>query len=203
MISKIMNDEIYPWNYDNDILERIKKNNGRICSDINIIFSNDKDYTTKGIDVNDFYYDSEFDSFSEREQKAIDFIKPLTENVRYYSTTYYKILFDTYARLRLWGMSEDVCLAGLFHNVFGNEKFKPKLDITEEQVRELIGDYALGMVKTFCKDKHVARCFQSGDLDLTRLLYAQLIADNRIRNLDDGARLCISVKNRIEGLENN
>ena len=48
------------------------------------------------------------------------------------------------------GLSQDICIAGLFHAVYGTTYFKHNLTISREEVRELIGDYAEHLVYTFC-----------------------------------------------------
>ncbi|HEX7080648.1 MAG TPA: hypothetical protein VF329_06515 [Gammaproteobacteria bacterium] len=57
-------------------------------------------------------------------------------------------LEGTYQLLRLWGNSEPICLAGLYHAVYGTDDFPHMLIGLEsrEQVRELIGEMAERLV---------------------------------------------------------
>jgi hypothetical protein len=53
-------------------------------------------------------------------------------------------LVAVYNDLKRWGCNEDVCLAGLFHSIYGTERFKGfTLPLDErENVQATIGEYA-------------------------------------------------------------
>jgi len=61
-------------------------------------------------------------------------------------------LAGTHDLLEHWGSTEDVCLAGLFHSVYGTRTFKSvSLETFHRQgLRALIGEYAELLVYIFC-----------------------------------------------------
>jgi hypothetical protein len=60
-------------------------------------------------------------------------------------------LQGTHRLLKAWGNSEDVCLAGLFHSVYGTIHFRPTLVASSERsrVRRVIGTQAERLVYWF------------------------------------------------------
>jgi hypothetical protein len=66
-------------------------------------------------------------------------------------STLWAHLVGVYNILRKCSFSEDVCVAGLFHSVYGTQAFK--LSIVDKncrnEVKELIGEYAECLVWTF------------------------------------------------------
>jgi hypothetical protein len=61
----------------------------------------------------------------------------------------YLHLKGTHDLLRDWDNSEDVCLAGLFHSIYGTNSFKRQSLDDRRKLRELIGDYAEQLVYNF------------------------------------------------------
>ena len=61
-------------------------------------------------------------------------------------------LVGTHDLLDDWGCVEDVCLAGLFHSVYGTRTFKSVTLATRyrQRLRALIGKYAESLVYIFC-----------------------------------------------------
>lgn len=61
-------------------------------------------------------------------------------------------LVGTHDLLRAWGASETVCLAGLYHSIYGTRRFRhqswPLND--RDTIRALIGDDAEALVYLFC-----------------------------------------------------
>ncbi len=60
-------------------------------------------------------------------------------------------LEGTYALLKRWGCPADLCLAGLFHSIYGTEEFLPGTEgrITREAVRHALGPDAERLVYLF------------------------------------------------------
>jgi hypothetical protein len=65
----------------------------------------------------------------------------MLNEVRHSRRTFLDHLVSTAKLLRAWGCPEVMCLAGLFHAIYGTESFEyPKLQmITREAIREVIG----------------------------------------------------------------
>ena len=81
----------------------------------------------------------------------IDFLKQLGCNECMHGTdTLLHHLIGTRTLLREWGAKEYVQDAGLYHSVYGTEYFQPNLNVTRDQVREIIGIDAERLVDLFC-----------------------------------------------------
>lgn len=61
-------------------------------------------------------------------------------------------LLGTHDLLRAWGNSEHVCLAGLFHSIYGTQEYAMKSVSVEHRdtVRQLIGNEAEDLAFMFC-----------------------------------------------------
>ena len=156
----------------------------------------------KAVNIEDFVYEKRPQA-SVREQQALDFIKPLTQNIAHSNTSFYEHLYNTWCLLKQFNLSEDVCLAGLFHSIYGNEFFNANLNIPESKVIDLIGNYANDLVKMFCiQNRHyniMSNHFKletQKDLDLTYIHYANIIEQSYRMNIGDCSYFA-SVKNKI------
>jgi hypothetical protein len=163
-------------------------------------------FWNKAVNIEDFIYDKQV-TLSKREKEAIDFIKPLTENIPHSNTSFFEHLYNTFCLLKKFNVSEDVCLAGLYHSVYGNEFFNANLNIPEEKVISLIGKYANDLAKMFCQnDRHyniMSNAYKlntRSDLDLTYIHYANIIEQTHRMNVGDHSYFA-SVKNKIISLE--
>src|SRR6185436_3210797 len=79
-------------------------------------------------------------------RQMIDFLRGLgTEDVQHSGEKgFLAHLIGVFKDLESWGCDRDVCRAGLFHSIYGTEKFQKfclPLDRRDE-VRQLIGDRA-------------------------------------------------------------
>ncbi len=83
-------------------------------------------------------------------EKAINFFRDLTANVAHSRSTFFSHCFNIYNMLKEKGLEENVCLAGLYHSIYGTESFKTPLNIDRETVRLFIGKYAENLVYQFC-----------------------------------------------------
>lgn len=59
-------------------------------------------------------------------------------------------LVGTRRLLVAWGARPALCDAGLFHSVYGTEYFEPDDPADPDEVRELIGDEAEAIARTWC-----------------------------------------------------
>ena len=87
------------------------------------------------------------------DKRYIDFLKKYKANLKKHSEDRYLLehLIGTYNLLKYWGMRKNVCVAGLFHSVYGNEYFTDKvLDIKDRRlIIDLIGEEAELLVYYF------------------------------------------------------
>ena len=129
------------------------------------------------LSIKDFYF-GEPESITEREEHAISKITELTEGIPHNTKSFSEHLYNTYCLLKTWGCDEDVCLAGLYHSVFGTVDFQANISITEEEVRELIGDYSTELVKVFCSERKIDKINQldgKEKINLLKIEYANII----------------------------
>lgn len=73
------------------------------------------------------------------------------KDIEHFGRTLKEHLIGTHDLLDQWQNSEDVCLAGLFHSIYGTKTFLPKALTTEsrDDVRKLIGEQAEALVFVF------------------------------------------------------
>jgi SM-20-related protein len=88
--------------------------------------------------------------FNIDEQQCIDYIKERTEGIPHSRSTFFEHLYGTYEILKGLGLSQDVCMAGLFHAIYGTTYFKHDLTVDRDEVKRLIGDYAEHLAYEFC-----------------------------------------------------
>lgn len=58
-------------------------------------------------------------------------------------------LINTYNILRSWNCNEDICFAGLFHSIYGNNIFLHKVVESRDEIKNLIGEKAEKFVYDF------------------------------------------------------
>jgi (p)ppGpp synthase/HD superfamily hydrolase len=111
------------------------------------------------------------------------YLRAHTKQVRHSGRDFFEHLKGTHDLLCDWGNPEYLCLAGLFHSIYGTQFFKHKtlsLDQRSE-LAALIGDKAEHLAYLFCtKDR---RTFT--DPDLLEIEAANLIEQ---RGLSEGMR---------------
>lgn len=78
-------------------------------------------------------------------KRYTDFLSSLgTRDVPHTGEGFFAHLVAVYRDLKSWGCTESVCLAGLFHSIYGTEKFRLfSLPLERrDEVQELIGEHA-------------------------------------------------------------
>jgi (p)ppGpp synthase/HD superfamily hydrolase len=82
--------------------------------------------------------------------KCIEFlINKNCNNISHSHSNFLNHLIGTFNILKKWKQSEDLCYAGMFHNVYGNKYFNPNLNVTREEIKNLIGEKAENLVHKF------------------------------------------------------
>lgn len=171
---------------------------------VKLVCDEDPLWNTSG-DITDFVFD-EFPNLTDKEIKAIEFIKKRTKMIDHSGSTLYQHLYKTFCILKSQNQSEDVCLAGLYHSVYGTDYFDANLNIKKEDVIKYIGEYSESLVSEFCTNDrdnnilHSNKYKLSKQLDLLRILYANLI-EQEYRFDDQYIGMCIDIKNKIELIE--
>lgn len=143
--------------------------------------------------ISDFFIDN-----TDYDNNAINFLRKLTSSIPHSNTTLFKHLYGTYKILKSHGADEDVCLAGLYHSVYGTE-FYSRLQLEREQVKNIIGDRAENLVYDFCllsdRDTQLLGNMNS-DPRLVHIAYANLI-EEKFRDKSHEAEI-IAYKNHLE-----
>ncbi len=102
------------------------------------------------------------------------------KNILHSHSNFLNHLIGTFNILKKWHQSEDVCFAGMFHNIYGNKYFNANLNVSREEVQDLIGEKAEKLVFKFTnidrediaksKDKDLIVLAVANDYDQNPLL---------------------------------
>ena len=80
-------------------------------------------------------------------------ISKKTQQIPHYRGSFFHHLVNVYDKLRKWKCNEDICYAGLFHSIYGNEIFKTVLETDREIIKNLIGKDAEELVYLYNQDR--------------------------------------------------
>jgi hypothetical protein len=162
----------------------------------------------ESIDMQDFIYDFYDENLlNDREKTALKWIKKNTANIDHTGDGLYSHLYKTFSVLKHLKCSEDVCLAGLFHSIYGTEFFNPNVNVDRNTIKGLIGDYSEQLAYIFCQNGrddiillNVLSLDDKTNIDLLYIMYANLIEQSyRIRSINRG--FLAKIKNKIIFLE--
>jgi hypothetical protein len=133
-------------------------------------------------------------------EKAISFFRELTADIRHSRSTFFSHCFNIYNMLKEKGLEENVCLAGLFHSIYGTESFKTPLSIDRETVRSYIGAYAENLVYEFCNIRPRFKMIVSNEKNMDFIEHYHLACIELANLTEQAPRINISA-NRIEELK--
>jgi len=71
-------------------------------------------------------------------------------NISHSGKTFIQHLYNVEDILRICGVNESVCLAGLYHSIYGTNYFKIKLGQDRSTIKEIIGERAEQLAWLFC-----------------------------------------------------
>ena len=108
--------------------------------------------------------------------ECIDFITSITSDIEHSGISLASHLLGVYSFLRLAKAPEYVCLAGLFHSIYGTEFYDAGIKIDRTHVRNYIGKEAEVLVFLFChlRDRDIS-ILKSENKDLMFISYANLL----------------------------
>ena len=119
---------------------------------------------------------------TEKEKAALNYIENKTKNISHSGETLIDHFYGTYSILKNLKQTEDVCIAGLYHSIYGTDYFKPGVDVDEQEIENIIGKYSNDLVKVFCSKnrdevilKNTVNVDTKTHLDLLYLLYANFL----------------------------
>jgi hypothetical protein len=133
--------------------------------------------------------------FVEQYQKYVDFLfNKNCHNIKHSHSNFLNHLIGTFNILKKWKQPEDLCVAGMFHNIYGNNYFNPNLNVSREEIRNLIGEKAESLVFRFVncdKDK----INESNDPELIILNLANSLDQKKLFIIEDNLYDLLSSKN--------
>ena len=72
-------------------------------------------------------------------QELVDFLNSKNcSKIKHSHSNFLNHLIGTFNILKKWKQPEHLCIAGMFHNIYGNQYFNPNLNVTREQIKNLI-----------------------------------------------------------------
>lgn len=82
-------------------------------------------------------------------------INKKTNSIQHSKSNFFNHLINTYNILRYWQCNEDICFAGLFHSIYGNDIFLHKTVESRDEIKKLIGEKSEKYVYDFNKNRLV------------------------------------------------
>jgi len=117
-----------------------------------------------------------------------NWLKEKTRGFRHSGRSFYRHLKGVHDLLRDWGNPEPVCIAGLFHSVYGTNSYKRKAISTRYrgELQKLIGHEAENLVYSFCtQDRRYFNDARLHEIEAANLIEQKKISSaSRIRLLD-------------------
>lgn len=158
------------------------------------------------ITIEDFIYQKNC-KLTKKEQICLNYLKVKTGDTPHSGTTFYEHLANTFYILKSLKQPERVCLAGMFHAIFGTEYFNFDKTIFKEEISKLIGKEAIHLVEQFSLPNRNNLIIQNlnnnnlqTQLDLLYILYANSI--EQVYRIHIEQNFFTTVKNKIELIEN-
>jgi hypothetical protein len=105
-------------------------------------------------------------------------------NIKHSHSNFFNHLVGTFNILKKWKQPEHLCIAGMFHNIYGNEYFNPNLNITREEIKKLIGETAENLVFKYVNcDRN--KINNESDSELIILNLANSLDQNKLFIIED------------------
>jgi len=121
----------------------------------------------------------------EKYQKCIDFLfKNNCDKIIHSKSNFLNHLINTFNILKKWKQHEDLCFAGMFNNIYGNKYFNANLDVSRNDIKNLIGENAEELVFRFANvDREYI--YQKEDRELIILAAANQYEQQPIFKIED------------------
>jgi hypothetical protein len=89
-------------------------------------------------------------NLDKRYEKFINFLlEKNCQNILHSHSNFLNHLIGTFNILKKWKQPEHLCIAGMFHNIYGNNYFNPDLNVSRKEIKNLIGDTSEELVYKF------------------------------------------------------
>lgn len=88
--------------------------------------------------------------------KEVEYILNLGLKYKHTDKSFFEHLYNVSFILENFNLSKDVCAAGMFHSIYGTEfyNYEESSNITREEIKSLIGEYAESLAYEFCNLKN-------------------------------------------------
>jgi len=139
---------------------------------------------------------------NEKYQTYVNFLyNKNCHNIKHSHSNFLNHLIGTFNILKKWKQSEDLCIAGMFHNIYGNKYFNPNLNISREEIKNLIGEAAENLVYKFVNCER-DKLNESNDSELIILNLANSLDQKKLFIIEDNLYDVTSSKNLYEYFKN-
>lgn len=81
---------------------------------------------------------------------AIEYFNNTFKDLQHGDSSYIEHCNKVYSILKEMNCCEEVCLAGLYHSVYGTENYQVPISSSRNKIKNLIGNYAERLVSIFC-----------------------------------------------------
>lgn len=128
-------------------------------------------------------------------QKYINFLfQKNCQKLKHSHSNFLNHLIGTFNILKKWKQNEDLCVAGMFHNIYGNKYFNPNLNIQRDELKNLIGEHAENLVYKYTNiDRE--KIIESQDSELIILNLANSLDQKKLFIIEDNLYDLESCKN--------
>lgn len=117
------------------------------------------------------------------EQECIEYLIELAGDIEHGEYYYTSHCLGVYTFLKQMQSPVEVCLAGLYHSIYGTQYFDPNLEVSRSTITDLIGERAEDLVYTLCsiddRDvtvlKNINNYSERKYKDLSYICYANLL----------------------------
>lgn len=134
-------------------------------------------------------------SLLENYQNYVNFLYSKNcHNIKHSHSNFFNHSIGTFNILKKWKQSEDLCVAGMFHNIYGNKYFNPNLNVSREEITKLIGKTAENLVfkyTNYDRDK----INESDDSELIILNLANSLDQKKLFIIEDNLYDSVSSEN--------
>ena len=97
-----------------------------------------------------------------------------TVKVKHGDKTFYDHLCNVEKILRICGCDEDVCIAGLYHSIYGTSNFEKQTINDRKKIQDVIGIRAENLVYIFCNASRPFCWFFGRNIPLRNGTYTQV-----------------------------
>jgi len=118
-------------------------------------------------------------------QSCIDFLfYHNCDKIPHSKSNFLNHLINTFNLLKKWKQHEDLCFAGMFHNIYGNNILNANLNVNREDIKKLIGNNAEEIVFNFTNIER-EKIAESNNKDLIILTAANSYEQKPIFKIED------------------